>query len=47
VKRAMRRYKAPQLVCAKCRFPIYGETRMVAGELYHPECASRLPKVTA
>jgi hypothetical protein len=43
VKRAMRRYKAPQLVCAKCRLLIHGETRMVAGELYHPECA---PPVT-
>lgn len=37
----MRRYVAPVLVCARCRMRIHGETRMVDGELYHPECAVR------
>jgi hypothetical protein len=40
-KRPMRRYVPPVLVCARCRMRIHGETRMVAGELYHPECAPR------
>jgi hypothetical protein len=45
--KAMRSYVAPLLVCSGCRMRIHGEVRMVAGLLYHPECATRLPKVPA
>ena len=41
MKRSMRRYVAPVLVCARCRMRIHGETQMVDGELYHPECAPK------
>ena len=38
--RPMRRYVASRLVCERCRMLIHGETRMLDGVLYHPECAA-------
>ena len=40
--RSMRRYHFPKLLCAVCRKPITGETRMVGIDLAHVFCADKL-----
>ena len=42
MKRAMRRYQRPKLICAVCGKPITGETKMVGRDLAHVLCADKL-----